>query len=216
MRDFWTLVDGGNWRRVVAVAFAPIVVLVAVGVGAIALGQDSRDGVLVTAAGQGQPVNEPVSSAPASSVPDPTIIPAPVPSVTVPTQPTATPGPVAVAGPLEPPAQAVAPSPVADDSTSESSQAQVTLANQFTGPVVVKVNGQSFTLTAGQRLGPVVVTPAASGNDIIEVGMASEPTCGVGDAQGYFRVGLSYVLTVNSSPGQCLGAPSPTFAVTPA
>ncbi len=213
MRGSRTLIEGATPRRILALAFAPIVVMLAVGVGAVVLRQEPGDGVLVTATGQGQAVNEPGPTTPPSSFPDTATVPVPAPSVTAPTPPPATTAPAPVAAPSLTPAPPAS-APVAEESTSDSSQAQIILANDFTGPVVVNVNGQSYALATGQRLGPVAVTPAPSGNDIIEVSMASEPTCGVGDAQGYFRAGSSYVLRVTTSPGQCLGAPrSPTFAI---
>ena len=93
-------------------------------------------------------------------------------------------------------------------------QASVTLVNNFSAAVDLKINGQHWRLNPGQRVGPVGITPAASGNDVIEVTRADTPTCGVGDAQNYFDAGRRYTVSVVAK-SDC-GKPAPGFDVSPA
>lgn len=96
----------------------------------------------------------------------------------------------------------------------------LTVVNSSTSAVTLKVNDRSFSLAPGQKAGPVPITRYAHGNDIIELRLAQEPTCGMGDADGYFPKPGSYLLTIVSSPGSCnlpSGAiPSVSYRVTPA
>lgn len=104
--------------------------------------------------------------------------------------------------------------------STTSTGVMLAVVNRSTSAVSLKVNDRSFTLAAGQTAGPVPITRYAHGNDIIELRLAQEPTCGMGDADGYFPKPGSYLLTIVSSPGACnlpTGAiPSVSYRVTPA
>jgi hypothetical protein len=91
----------------------------------------------------------------------------------------------------------------------------VTLHNTFAGAVHVNVGGQGYDLAIGQTVGPITLTPAPSGNDLVEVWSAADPSCGVGDTQKYFSAGHSYQLNIVSGPVKCQGADGPNFQVLP-
>lgn len=101
--------------------------------------------------------------------------------------------------------------------TLASGPAFVTVVNSYAEAVLLEVNGQKFDLAVGQRVGPVNVIPAPSGNDGIAVTVKATPTCGIGDGMGYFKAGRPYTLTVTTGPGVCTlnGAKGPDFTVTP-
>ncbi|HWC12213.1 MAG TPA: hypothetical protein VG455_13445, partial [Acidimicrobiales bacterium] len=110
---------------------------------------------------------------------------------------------------------AQAPAPTAPPTTPAAlAPAMVTLANNHSGAVTVRLNGQSFQLAPGQIVGPVAITPAPSGNDEVSVSMADEYDCGLGDAMDYFPSGATVRFTVTTSRGLCRsGQPGPDFAV---
>lgn len=90
--------------------------------------------------------------------------------------------------------------------------ATVSITNQFGSPVDVNLNGVHYRLTPGQSLLEQHVMPAANGNDVIEVTDLDHPTCGVGDARGYFVANLWYQLNVVTGKDGCTGVgPGPDF-----
>lgn len=91
--------------------------------------------------------------------------------------------------------------------------ATVSITNEFGSPVDVSLNGVHYQLTAGQTLLQKHVTPAASGNDVIQVTDVNRPSCGVGNAQAYFVANLWYQLNVVKGSSICLGAPGPDFTL---
>jgi hypothetical protein len=94
---------------------------------------------------------------------------------------------------------------------------RLTVVNQHPSAVKLTVNGRTFTLGPGERAGPVAITMAANGNDIVEVALVQEPSCGSGDADSYFPKPGSYTMTVVAGPGLCQpGMPGPSVKVTPA
>lgn len=96
----------------------------------------------------------------------------------------------------------------------------LTVVNSSTSAVTLKVNDRSFALDPGQKTGPVPITRYDHGNDIVELRLTQEPTCGMGDADGYFPRPGSYLLTIVSSPGTCNLPAGPIasvrYTVTPA
>ena len=79
------------------------------------------------------------------------------------------------------------------------------------------MNGRTVTLAPGERSGPAATITAAHGNDIVEVTLVQEPSCGVGDADRYFPSPGNYTMTISASPGLCQpGMPGPVIKVTPA
>lgn len=79
------------------------------------------------------------------------------------------------------------------------------------------LNGRTFTLAPGEQSGPVAITRAANGNDVVEVLLVQEPSCGSGDADGYFPRPGNYTVTVVAGPGLCQpGMPGPRVKVTSA
>ncbi len=104
--------------------------------------------------------------------------------------------------------------------TTTAAGVMLTIVNNAPSAVLLKVNGQSFTLDGGQKVGPVAVTAPPTGYDIVELRLAAEPTCGTGDADSYFPRPGNYLLTIESSPGSCNPPTGPIasvrYRVTPA
>ena len=211
--------DDERRRRRFRLMVAVPTLLVAVGlagVGVVVAGQDTPPDRIVIASGEGidpeavtttvsppQPPPPPPTVAPTTTVAPP---PASTTSTTVRRATTTTRPAPTTTRPTTPPT-----------SVATASQAMVTLWNNYSEAVQLKVNGVAYELAAGQRVGPVAVTPAPSGNDTIELRLSSNPTCGEGDAMGYFVAGRRYLLTVSVSSGSCSASPtSPKFQVTPA
>jgi hypothetical protein len=91
----------------------------------------------------------------------------------------------------------------------------LTVVNEHPFAVSVTVNGKSFQVASGQQVGPAAITRSPSGNDVVEVTLVQEPTCGTGDADRYFPAAGSYRMTITASPGLCQpGMPGPTVKVT--
>ena len=90
----------------------------------------------------------------------------------------------------------------ANPTTTVTVQAGVTLTvvNQYPGGVILTVNGTTFNLAAGQTVGPVNIVRYSHGNDIVELKLAADPSCGSGDADGYFPTPGSYRMTVVAGP----------------
>ncbi len=89
-------------------------------------------------------------------------------------------------------------------------QAAVTIANSYSASVDVKINGVVHRVAAGKQAGPFGVTPAANGNDIIELFRSDNPTCGTGGAGSYFQDRAAHTVEViQSAPAGCSkGEPS--------
>jgi hypothetical protein len=101
--------------------------------------------------------------------------------------------------------------------TTKTAGVMLTVINQHPSAVKLTVNGRAFTLAPGEQSGPVAITRAANGNDIVEVFLVKEPSCGSGDADGYFPRPGNYTMTVVAGPGLCQpGMPGPGVKVTPA
>lgn len=109
--------------------------------------------------------------------------------------------------------------PGTTSTTAPPTTAKVSIINRYTGAVQVTVDGHSYTVASQAAVGPVTVTPAASGNDIISVTSVADPTCGVGDAMKYFYAGSSYELQIAAGGGRCTtsngGITGPSFNVAP-
>jgi hypothetical protein len=91
--------------------------------------------------------------------------------------------------------------------------ATVNITNTFASAVEVTVNGVQYSLAVGQRLLEQHVTPAPSGNDVIQVTDLAIAGCGVGTARGYFVANQWYQLNITTGPGTCSGNPGPGFTV---
>jgi hypothetical protein len=101
--------------------------------------------------------------------------------------------------------------------TTKPAGVRLTVVNQHPSAVKVTVNGRTFTLAPGEAAGPVSVTTPAHGNDVVEVALVQEPSCGTGDADRYFPKPGGYTMTVVAGPGLCQpGMPGPMVKVTPA
>ena len=184
---------------------AGLLVAGAVSAGAVGANNDAADRRVVTAAGAGLGgVDAPTTTV--ESVPPPTT-PAPVVSTTTAVAPTATAAPRPTTTTTKAPAT----------TTTKAAGVSLTAVNQHPFAVKLTVNGRAFTLAPGQQSGPVAITMAAGGNDVVEVTLVQEPSCGTGDAGGYFQKPGNYTLTVTASPGLCQpGMPGPVVKVTPA
>lgn len=105
----------------------------------------------------------------------------------------------------------------ATTTTAKATGVSLTVVNQHPSAVKLTVNGRTFTLAPGEQSGPVAITRAANGNDVVEVFLAQEPSCGTGDADSYFPRPGNYTMTVVAGPGLCRpGMPGPGVKVTPA
>lgn len=160
---------------------------------------------------------EPLAVEP-SSAPPTTVLATTAPPTTAP--PT-TPPPTTVP-PTTPPPTTVPPTTRPPSPTPRHDVAYVRIDNTFSGTVVVRVhgtNGTKFTLQAGRHL-DIEVLPDPGGNDVVSVGSADHPTCGMGDADKYFTVGKHYRLVIYEQKDACQvdGGPygAPFFRVDPA
>jgi hypothetical protein len=198
--------------RPLAVALPVLVIVGLVGVVAVSAHHGTDSERIVTASGEGissvAAATQSPSTLPATTVPSTTEVPTTLRPTTTTTRPT----------PPTTHATVLATVPTTSATTlAVAGKAMVTLRNSYPEAVQLKVNGQTYQLAAGQQLGPVSVTPAPSGNDIIELRVSANLGCGEGDAQGYFVAGHRYLLTVAVGPDSCPPSPtSPSFAVTPA
>lgn len=199
--------------RLLAWATAALLVMGVAATGVVGAGNDGADRRIVRAAGSAEGLVPPTTLAevvppPATAVAPPTTVPVPKPRPTAP--PTTQPPRTTTTKPLvtTPPTTAA---PVAGGVT-------VNVVNQHPLAVAIEVNGSTFTLAPGQQSGPVAIQRYPHGNDIVEVSLVQEPTCGMGDAGGYFTTpSSSYTLTVVASKGLCqAGMPSPEVKSTPA
>lgn len=82
--------------------------------------------------------------------------------------------------------------------------ARLTLINQHPKAVRVSVNGVTYTVGPGRRVGPVAVEPSQDGNDVISMSLVGMPSCGTGGAGSDFQggAGRAFTLTIVAS-GDC-------------
>jgi hypothetical protein len=184
--------------RLLAWLAAAFLIAGVVSAGAVA-GRDGDESRVVSAAGvDAQGVEVPTTVPPTTTtVPAPTTTAAP-PTTAVP-RPTTTKAPVTTTTP------------------TTAAGVRLTVVNQHPFAVKLLVNGRTFTVAPGQQVGPTAITRAADGNDIVELSLVAEPSCGSGDADTYFPRPGSYRMTIVASQGLCQpGMPGPEVKVTPA
>lgn len=102
--------------------------------------------------------------------------------------------------------------PTTTTSTIPAGKAKVTIVNNYSAAMVVRVNDLNVTVPAGARRGPYGVNPdGTDGNDTATIYRADDPTCGFGGAGGWFEAGGTYEITlITSAPSGCNGGkPSP-------
>ena len=105
---------------------------------------------------------------------------------------------------------------VVTTTTTVAGATNLTIVNEHPLAVVVTVNGRTFQLAPGAQAGPVAIPRYDHGNDVVEVKLVQEPTCGTGDADRYFPAPGSYRMAIVASPGRCQpGVPSPAVKVLP-
>lgn len=195
--------------------------LLAAGVVTVGLATDRNEAEngRVVAAGQSADAFAPLPPAaepPPPTVAAPTTIAASKPTPTAPptTQPTRT-TTTKPAVTLTSTTTAVASAPSAPAGPVFS--VTVNVVNEHPQAMHIRVNGKTFTLSPGQQSGPVMIVRYDHGNDIVEASTVQEPTCGMGDADGYFPTPGSYRLAVVAGRGLCPnGVPGPLVTVTPA
>jgi hypothetical protein len=136
----------------------------------------------------------PTTAGPPTTVPKPVITPATNPAVKAP----------ATTAPTTPPQ----PRTTTTTAVTTAGRATVTIVSQYAYDVDVSLNGRVFRVAANATVGPIDLALAADGNDVVEVRVVSRPTCGQGDAGGYFTPGGSFRLTVVAA-GTCLDIAGP-------
>ena len=184
---------------------AGLLVAGAVSAGAVGTGHPASDRRVVTAAGAGLTgVDAPTTTAE---------LVLPPPTTAAPVAPTTTATPPTTKAPRPTTTTTKAPA----TTTTKAAGVQLTVVNQHPSAVKLTVNGRAFTLAPGQQSGPVGITMAAGGNDVVEVALVQVPSCGTGDAGGYFPKPGRYTMTVVAGQGLCQpGLPGPVVKVTPA
>ena len=202
--------------RGLAWAGAGLLTAGAVSAGTVSGANDAADQRIVTAArGRTGGVELP----PVVADPAPTTAPpAPPPSTTTiaAAQPTTTTAPPTTQPPRTTTTKAPAPS-TSTPTTAAPAGTTLTVVNEHPFAVVVTVNGKTFQVASGAQVGPAAISRSASGNDVVEVALAQQATCGTGDADRYFPAAGSYRMTITASPGLCQpGMPGPTVKVTAA
>jgi hypothetical protein len=199
-----------NATRLLAWLTAGLLVAGAVSAGAVSRDNTAQDRRIVTAAGADLTgVDAPTTTA--AFVPPPTTA-APAVSPT-----TSAPPPATTAVP--PTTKASRPTTTTTKApattTTTATGVRLTVVNQHPSAVKVTVNGRIFTLAPGDQAGPVVISMAADGNDVVEVTLVQAPSCGTGDADSYFPKPGNYTMTVVAGPGLCQpGMPGPVVKVT--
>ena len=224
-------VDGGGpdtppTARWLAFAAACLLIAAMVSAGVVGFGDGSSSDAVVAAAGR-TTATEPVPST--VTVPPPsTIEPASPTSSTIRTTTTlpraavevlraigTTVPPTTAPSPPAPPTTATTVRPSTTTTTAAPRVATVTVSNDYSQAVVVTVNGRNFTLEPDRDEGPVQVTLPATGDDEIEVRVASDATCGGKLAADFFQPFRTYTVTIAPGPGTpCNGFPAPMIQVT--
>ncbi|HEX3393681.1 MAG TPA: hypothetical protein VHS52_04060 [Acidimicrobiales bacterium] len=122
--------------------------------------------------------------------------------------------PAATAPPTTLPARSTT-TPPTTTTQPNGARAAVTIVSQYAYDVDVTLNGRVFRVAAGATVGPIDLALAANGNDVVEVRVVSQPTCGEGDAGGYFTAGGHFRLSVIPA-NNCGAIQGPTLRSTPA
>lgn len=206
---------GFRATRWLAWAAAGLLVAGAVSAGTVSSANKQTDTRIVTAAGDatgGVEVPTTAASVTAPLAPPPlpttTVAPAPAPPTTVAKATTTTAAaakaPAVTTAPATTPptttpavrSATTVPPVTATTATTISGRFTVTIVSQFDDDVDVTINGQVFRVAANQSVGPMDLALASNGNDIVEVRVVSEPTCGEGDAGGYFTAGGRFRLSI--------------------
>jgi hypothetical protein len=117
-------------------------------------------------------------------------------TVTEPASTTTAPAPATTAAPTVVTTATTA-KPTTTTTTFPANAARVTVVNNYPKAVEVHMDNVRVTVATGQRAGSLAVVPAAD-NDVVEVMVHDDPTCGVGDAGRYFEAGRAYQLTVSA------------------
>ena len=193
--------------RLLAWLAAGLLVAGAVSAGAVGANNDAADPRVVSAAG-----------ADLANVDAPTTTAEVVAPPTTATSTTTAPAPTTTAAPptTKAPRPTTTTTKAPATTTTSATGVKLTVVNQHPSAVKLIVNGRGFTLAPGQQSGPVAITMAAGGNDVVEVSLVPEPSCGSGDAGGYFPKPGSYTMTVVAGQGLCQpGMPGPVVKVTP-
>jgi hypothetical protein len=151
----------------------------------------------------------PTTAEPPTTVPKPVITPATNPPVKAPVKAPATTTPTT--------AQPTTAQPPRTTTTAVTTagRATVTIVSQYGYDVDVTLNGRVFRVAANATVGPIDLALAADGNDVVEVRVVSRPTCGEGDAGGYFVPGGTFRLTV-AAAGTCQDIAGPAIRSTAA
>ena len=182
---------------------------------------NAADERIVTAAGEnarGVEAPTTVVDMPATT----TVVDLPSTTTVAPPPPPPTTAPTTTAPPTTQPPRTTtpkAPAPPTTVTTAAPAPAGTTLTvvNEHPMAVIVTVNGKTVQVAPGQQSRPVAVSRSASGNDVVEVKLVQEPSCGTGDADRYFPTAGSYRMIVSASPGLCQpGMPGPLVKVTTA
>lgn len=220
--------EGLKPARWLAWATAGLLATGVVSAGTVGGGHGSDGQQIVTAAGRatgGVEVPTPPSVEPTTPLVGPPVTPPPPPPSTTtvpPPAPTALPA-VSIPSPpgTDSPVTTTTTTPVVTSTTATTApaapaRAGLTVVNQHPEALVATVNGLVFALDPGQQSSVVDMALAAHGNDVVEVHLVSDPTCGVGDADRYFPADGRYRLTLTASTGRCRNASGIELKVTPA
>ena len=199
--------------RLLAWVTAGLLLAGGVSLGTVSAGNDdAADARIVTAAGEnasGIEVPTTVVDIPSTT----TLAPPPPPPTTALT----TTAPPTTQPPRTTTTKAPAPPTTVTTAAPAPAGTTLTVVNEHPMAVIVTVNGKTVQVAPGQQSGPVAVSRSASGNDVVEVKLVQEPSCGTGDADRYFPTAGSYRMTVSASPGLCQpGMPGASVKVTTA
>ena len=196
--------------RLLAWATAGLLAFGAVSAGVVA-GRDEGTGGRVVSAAGGELGGVDAPTTTTEVLPPPTTATSIIASTTTALPPATTTPPTTAPRPTTTTTKAPA------TTTTKAAGVSLTVVNQHPSAVKLTVNGRTFTLAPGEHSGPVAITRAANGNDVVEVFLVQEPSCGSGDADSYFPRPGNYTMTVVAGPGLCQpGMPGPGVKVTPA
>lgn len=220
---------GPHAARWLAWATAGLLTAGVVSAGALSATGTHTDQRIVTAAGDATGALAPPTptGVPDSEIPPPQPAPGPTTTAALPPAPRPAPAPTTATttvpttqpartttttAPFNPPGPPVTPPTTATTmpaftTTTITGRATVTIVSQFAYDVDVSINGQPFRVAAGQSVGPLDLAVASNGNDVVEVRVVSQPSCGSGDAGGYMTPGGRFRFTVTNG-GTCGGTPS--------
>jgi hypothetical protein len=210
--------------RWLAFAAACLLIAAMVSAGVIGFGDGTSSDAVVAAAGR-TTGTEPVPST--VTLPPPSIIEPASPTSTIRTTTTlpraavevlraigTTAPPTTAPTPTAPPTTATTVRPPTTTTTAAPRVATVTVINAHPQPVVVTVNGRTFELPVGEDEGPVQVTLPATGDDVIQVRVATDAACAGELAADFFQPFRTYDVTIAAGPTACTGFPAPMIQVT--